>query len=184
MAPFLVCAMKRVSLIKCHKININTFSSSDEDVTVLIRAVTESDADMVVFVGTSHKKLIELLDAETTVFRFPTVTIMKDVNPNVSLRLDTNIVEVEEGDGYILTETYAVKGQVKNRNVFGTWSESGGLSVESPNVCERRQDLGGVQLRDAIMSYAKLTKLHFDTNENIIGTGGVYQVRRIIIQLI
>ena len=171
-------------MIKCHKININTFSSSDEDVTVLVKAVSESDADMVVFVGTSHKKLIELLDAETTVFRFPTVTIMKDVNPNVSLRLDTNIVEVEEGDGYILTETYAVKGQVKNRNVFGTWSESGGLSVESPNVCERRQDLGGVQLRDAIMSYAKLTKLHFDTNENIIGTGGVYQVRRIIIQLI
>ena len=71
-------------------------------------------------------------------------------------------------------------GNAKNRNVFGTWSESGGLSVESPNVCERRKDLGDVQLRDAIMPYAKLTKLYFDTNENIIGTGGVYQVIRII----
>ena len=144
----------------------------------LTKSVAESDADTIVFVGTSHRRLIELLDAETRVFRFPTVTAMKDVNPNISLRLDTNIVEVEEGDGYILTETYAVKGQVKKSNIFGTWSESGGLSVENPNVCERRRDFGGVNLRDAIMPYAKLTKLYLDTNENIIGTGGVYQVRR------
>lgn len=147
----------------------------------LVEAVADSSADLVVFVGTSHTKLIELLDAETAVFRLPIVTIMKDVNPNVSLRLDTNIVEVEENDGHhLLRETYAVKGQVKNRIIFGTWSDSGGLTIENQNVCERRQDLGGVQLRDAIMPYAKLTKLYFDNNENLINTGGVYQVSIII----
>ena len=153
---------------------------SDEDMNMLVKAVAESDADMLVFVGQSHKKLIELLDAETTVFRFPRVTIVKDVNPNISLRLDTNLVEIEERDMYLLRESYAVKKQFKSRNLFGTWSQSGGLSVEIPNVCERRGDLGGVNLRDAIMPYAKLTKLYFDANENVIGTGGVYQVRRII----
>ena len=147
------------------------------DMTELKTAVADSNVHMVVFVGSSHTKLIELLNAETAVFRFPIVTIMKDVNPNVSLHLDTNIVEVEEGDGYLLRETYAVKGLVKYRNAFGTWSERGGLFVENPNVCERRRDLGGVQLWDAIMPYAKLTKLYFDSNRNIIGTGGVYQVR-------
>ena len=144
--------------------------------TVLIKVVTESDADVIVFVGTNHLNLIKSLDSKTTVFKYPRVTIMKDVKPNVSLHLDTNIVEVEEGNGYLLLrETYAVKGQVKHRVLFGNWSESGGLLVDSPNVCERRQDLGGVNLRDSIMPYAKLTKLFFDNEGKIIATGGVYQ---------
>ena len=159
-------------------LGVSTLFSPDEDLTALIKAVTESDADVIVFVGTNHLNLIRLLDIETNVFKYPKVTIMKDANPNVSLHLDTNIVEVEEGSGYlILKETYAVKGQVKHRVLLGNWSESGGLHVESLNVCERRKDLGGVNLRDALMPYAKLTKLYFDNDGNIIATGGVYQAR-------
>ena len=141
--------MKRVSLTKGYKTDVTNNElnySSDQDMTILVKAVAESDANMVVFVGNSHNKLIQLLDTETTVFRFPKVTIMKDVKPNISLRLDTNIVEIEEGDGYLLRETYAIKGQFKRRNFFGTWSPSDGLSVEIPNVCERRENLGGVVL--------------------------------------
>ena len=78
LTPSLVYAMKRVSLIKGYKTDVTNNGlkySSDQDMTILVKAVAESDANMVVFVGNSHNKLIQLLDTETTVFRFPKVTI-------------------------------------------------------------------------------------------------------------
>ena len=95
-----------------------------------------------------------------------------------ALRLDTNIVSVEQNGGpddYLLKDIYSIKKGPQMRKEFGTWSKEAGLSVKVLNVYERRQNLGGIQLRDAILPYAKITKPNFDKNDNVIGSGGVFQ---------
>ena len=151
---------------------------SDEDMTEIINVVKGSSADIIVFAGAHPTRLIKLLDQETPVFRLPQVTIMNIPNPNVRLRLDTSIVQIEENgasDAYLLTESYSVKNGSAKINVYGYWSKNEGLSVKDPNLNERRRNLGGIQLRDAIMPYAKLTKIYLDSDGNIKSTGGVYQ---------
>ena len=111
--------------------------------------------------------------------RLPLVTIMTSgVSDDVNLRLDTNIVSVEHSgspDDYLLKETYSIKSGPKISQIIGTWSRSGGLAVKILNVYERRQNLGGIQLRDAILPYAKITKPHFDSNYKVLESGGVFQ---------
>ena len=135
--------------------------------------------DLVVFLSTNHSKLIDTLDKETTVFRLPLITIMMgDNTESVDLRLDTNIVSIEQDpgpDNYLLRDIYSIKKGPKMSRKFGTWSRDAGLSVKIMNVYERRQNLGGIQLRDAILPYAKITKPNFDKNDYVIGSGGVFQ---------
>ena len=147
--------------------------------TEVVDNVKKSNADLVVFLGTNHATLIDILDRETAVFRLPLVTIMmSDIPDSIDLRLDTNILRLEQNEisnGYQLREIYSVMKGPKITRVIGTWSTSAGLSVEIFNVYERRQDLGGIQLRDALLPYAKITKPYFDGDDNVIRTGGVFQ---------
>ena len=152
---------------------------SDEEMTEILDNVKKSNVDLIVFLGTNHTRLIKILDRETALFRLPLVTIMVNgASVNVNLRLDTNIVSFEQSGGpdkYLLTETYSIKNGPKLSQVIGTWSRSNGLAVSILNVYERRQNLGGIQLRDAILPYAKITKPHFDSNYKVTGSGGVFQ---------
>ena len=141
--------------------------------------VKKSNAEVVVFVGTNHGKLIDTLDRDTAVFRLPLVTItMGDISDSIDLRLDTNILIIEQNDNsddYQLKEVYSIKNGPKIKRVIGTWSPRAGLSVQTLNVYERRQNLGGIQLRDALLPYAKITKPYYDQYENVIRTGGAFQ---------
>ena len=145
----------------------------------IVKNIKNSNMDLVVFLSTNHSKLIDMLDKETTVFRLPLITIMMgDNTESVDLRLDTNIVSIEQDpgpDNYLLRDIYSIKKGPKMSRKFGTWSRDAGLSVKILNVYERRQNLGGIQLRDAILPYAKITKPNFDKNDNVIGSGGVFQ---------
>ena len=144
-----------------------------------MKNVTNSNTDLIVFLGNNHSKLIDTLDKKTAVFRPPLVTIMMgDNTESVDLRLDTNIVSIEqngESDNYLLKDIYSIKKGPKLSREFGTWSRDAGLSVKMLNVYERRQNLGGIQLRDAILPYAKITKPKFDKNNKVIESGGVFQ---------
>ena len=141
--------------------------------------VKKSNAEVVVFVGTNHGKLIDTLDRDTAVFRLPLVTItMGDISDSIDLRLDTNILIIEQNDNsddYQLKEVYSIKNGPKIKRVIGTWLPRAGLSVQTLNVYERRQNLGGIQLRDALLPYAKITKPYYDQYENVIRTGGAFQ---------
>lgn len=152
---------------------------SDHDMTEVVDRVKKSDTDLVVILGTKHARLINMLDRETAVFRLPLVTIMiSDISDSIDLRLDTNILIIEQSDnsdGYQLKEIYAIKKGKKIKRVIGSWSRSSGLSMEVLNVYERRQNLGGIQLRDAILPYAKISKPYFDQDNHVIRTGGVFQ---------
>ena len=144
-----------------------------------MRSVKDSNQDLVVFLGTNHTNLITTLDKETYVFRLPLVTIiMGDITDMINLRLDTNIVSIEhnsETNGYLLKDIYSIKKGPKVSKEFGTWSIDAGLTVKTLNVHERRQNLGGIQLRDALLPYAKITKPTFDQNDQVIESGGVFQ---------
>ena len=145
----------------------------------IVRNVKSSNQDVVVFMGSHYSKLIRALDNETDVFKLPLVTIMMSGNADhVDLRLDTNVVSIEENknpDDYILRDIYSIKRGPKLSKVFGTWSNGAGLSVKTSNIYERRQNLGGIKLRDAILPYAKITKPNYDQNDRVIDSGGVFQ---------
>ena len=146
----------------------------------IISGVKYSDADIIIFLGTNHTKLIQKLDLETNVFRLPMAAIMTydDAAVNISLHLDTNIVSVEESnysDNYILREMYSIKKGPRISNIYGNWSEDDGLSVSMANVHERRKNLGGIELRDAILPYTKITQPITDQNGNVVDSKGVFQ---------
>ena len=145
----------------------------------IVKNVKDSNTDLIIFLSTNHTNLIETLDKETAVFRPPLVTIMMgDNTDSVDLRLDTNIVSIEHNGGpnkYLLKDIYSIKKGPELSREFGTWSRDAGLSVKMLNVYERRQNLGGIQLRDGILPYAKITKPNFDKNNKVIESGGVFQ---------
>ena len=60
---------------------------------------------------------------------------------------------------------------------FGSWSPKTGLSIKTSNVLERGQNLNGVELRDSVLPYAKISKPVYDGNGNVIKSGGIFQVR-------
>ena len=152
---------------------------SDQDLSDIVRNVKTSNQDVVVFMGSNYSKLIRTLDNETDVFKLPLVTIMMSGNADyVDLRLDTNVVSIEENnspENYILRDIYSIKRGPKLSKVFGTWSNGAGLTVKTSNIYERRQNLGGISLRDAILPYAKITKPNYDHNDRVIDSGGVFQ---------
>ena len=154
---------------------------SDDAIDLVISGVKSSEADMIVFLGTKHARLIQMLDKESSVFRLPMAAIMANEDvaaSNVSLHLDTSIVTIEESggsDNYILREIYSILKGPKITSIFGNWSKNGGLSVNTANVYERRKNLGGIELRDAILPYTKITKLITDNNGNVVDSGGVFQ---------
>ena len=155
-----------------------TLSISDDAIDHLISGVKSFDAGVIVFLGAEHTKLIQMLDMESNIFRLPKVAIMANVTANVSLRLDTNIVTVEDSgdpDQYILKEIYSIKKGPQISNIFGTWSKNGGLTVSTANVHERRKNLGGIELRDAILPYTKITQPIKDNNGNVVDSGGAFQ---------
>ena len=55
------------------------------------------DIDIAVFLGTNHIKLIKILNNQTNIFKLPyTTLITKSETGNIALRLDTNVVAIDE----------------------------------------------------------------------------------------
>ena len=55
------------------------------------------DIDLAVFLGTNHTKLMKMLNNKTQIFKLPyTTLIQKSEIGNIDLRLDTNVVAIEE----------------------------------------------------------------------------------------
>ena len=55
------------------------------------------DIDIAVFLGTNHIKLIKILNNQTNIFKLPyTTLITKAETGYIELRLDTNVVAIDE----------------------------------------------------------------------------------------
>ena len=154
-------------------------SFPEQDMTEIVENIMNSNVELIVFMGNNHGKLIDILDRDTAVFRLPLVTIMMDdVSDRLDLRLDTNILIIDQNDNtdnYQVKEVYSVKKGPKITRVVGNWSMRARFSLENLNVYERRQNLGGIQLRDALLPYAKITKPYYDQDDYVIRSGGVFQ---------
>ena len=146
----------------------------------LINGVKYSEADLIVLLGSGHTALIQMLAMKSNVFRLPMTAVMtnEDGATNFPLHLDTNIVTIQENGGsenYVLREIYSIKRGPKITSVIGNWSKDGGLDLVSVNLHERRKNLGGTELRDAILPYTKITQPVTDNNNNLVDSGGVFQ---------
>ena len=77
---------------------------------------------------------------------------------------------------YLLGESYAIKrGPIINRT-FGSWSHKTGLTIKTPNILERRKNLNGVEIRDSVLPYSKISQPKYDSEGNVISSGGIFQV--------
>ena len=57
----------------------------------------DADIDLAVFLGTNHIKLMKMLNNKTNIFKIPyTTLISKAEMGNIDLRLDTNVVSIDE----------------------------------------------------------------------------------------
>ncbi len=86
------------------------------------------------------------------------------------LRLDSNWITFKEGEGnrVQLREHFRVKGGRSMGAVLGSWThQSGGLVVRrSPEVWERRSDLGGAVLTNTVLSWFPLSDLGPDGTQD------------------
>ena len=51
-----------------------------------------------------------------------------------------------------------------------------GLTIKTPNLLDRRENLNGIVMRDSVLPYAKISKPVYDHKGNVIKSGGVFQV--------
>ena len=73
--------------------------SSGQDLHELVEVVNnrDMDIDITIFMGTDHRHLMKILDNRTGIFRFPRTTLIaKPQMGEIALRLDTNVVTVDE----------------------------------------------------------------------------------------
>ncbi len=97
---------------------------------------------------------------------------------NLHLRLDTNVVIYEEtmnGDGFNLSDIYAIKSRPQIKEQIGTWHNSAGLKVPVPNVLERRTNLGGVTLKNTILPFSVACVVTYDNDGNVFNSTGFLQ---------
>ena len=68
-----------------------------------------ADIDLAIFLGTNHIKLQKLLNNKTNIFKLPYTTLMpKSEMGSIDLRLDTNVVTIDE-----FRESY-----LQNRHIY------------------------------------------------------------------
>ncbi len=97
---------------------------------------------------------------------------------NIPLRLDTNIVIIEEATndgGFILSDIYAIKSGPPIKKQIGTWDHANRLKLAFPNVLERRTDLGGVTLKNTILPYSVACMVTYDDKGNVVNSTGFLQ---------
>ena len=77
---------------------------------------------------------------------------------------------------YILEESYAIKKGPTINSAIGSWSNKTGLTIKTPELLERRGNLNGVEIRDSVLPYSKISQPQYDSEGNVNGTGGIFQV--------
>ena len=132
------------------------------------------DLTMAVFLDNGHHKLLNLLINEMELFQKGMTGLLSEAdaiaNTNFTLALDSRLYLYKlKGKLINLKEMYGI-----NRNKIvqeiGTWSEDKGLSIMTTNMWERRNNLYGMQIRVATISYPLLHELHYDES-GVYGKG-------------
>lgn len=83
-----------------------------------------------------------------------------DYFQQISLRLDDYIIMYETNENQTdLMEVYAIKSGPVINEKFGTWSADSGINVSQPNPFERRKNLRGAVLTNALQTWSPFSVL-------------------------
>jgi hypothetical protein len=138
------------------------------------------DHDAIFFTGLGDSLLVSSLSLTGSDFfskhNHPTFV---EWNPmqTLTLQLDTNIIfyEPHDNEEYKLYEQYSIMGGPPITNKIGTWDKSGGLCLSKLNMWERRSDLQGTRLRNAVVTWPHLTDLIYNDLKELVGSKGLFQ---------
>ena len=153
-------------------------SSNFNEVLNTIREMkTDDETELIVFIGSDHGDLLQLLDDETDIFHSGVKSIIQR-HPAVqfNFRLDTNIIFCKnEGSSVELSESYAIKKGPVITQQIGNWTSSSGLRISSPVLWERRSNLLKTQLIDTILAYSIVTQFSHNQQGDIEEQKGIFQ---------
>ena len=154
-----------------------TYGSPNLRDALNIIRLMQDETELLVFIGSDHSDLLQLLDDETEIFHSEVKSIMV-VHSGVhfNLRLDTNIIFCKaEGTSNELSEQYAIKKGAVITQHIGSWTSSSGLQITSPVLWERRSDLKKTQLIDTILRFGVVTRFSQNEEGDITDKEGIFQ---------
>ena len=137
----------------------------------------QADIEVLVFIGSDHADLLQLLVNRTAIFHSKVMSVMES-HPTVlfNLRLDTNVVFCKkEKNSLRLYESYAIKRGPTMTQDIGYWSAESGIQVDAPILWERRSNLMNTQLLDTILPYSIVTQFKHDEEGEIVEKTGIFQ---------
>ena len=151
-------------------------STGAESAMEYIRSI-QDEIDLLIFVGSDHAELLQLLDNYTDIFHSKVMSVM-EVHPTTKLnfRLDTNIAFCKnERDSLAIFDIYAIKRNPTITQKYGRWNISSGLQIDAPMVWERRSNLMNTELIDTILPYAIVTRFGQSNEGDIMNKSGIFQ---------
>jgi hypothetical protein len=91
-----------------------------------------------------------------------------------SLQLNSRLFLYEEdGDGFNILEKYAIKsGPVITQNV-ASWTLEAGLKIPNPSIWERRANLRGTIILDALLEFSVFNQVHLGATGELLGVSGI-----------
>ena len=126
---------------------------------------TEGYAAPLLFSDGNHSSLISSLNATFFVMGGPVFMGVQHSSNVAHLRLDNNIIFIEEREMEIeLLEKYMVGNDKLISSQVGSWSMGKSLNITAVSVFERRDNLHGITLRNGIMSWKPLIDYIKDDN--------------------
>ena len=159
-------------------------ASIGETVEAIVDLVESESADMVYFAATAgHMELAHYLAEHTGVFQSRTASIFlpagdfKDTidERELGLRLDSKVYFYDlfdNGTGADIEEGYYIKSKVRVRRTVGRWTGGSKVSLDVQfNIWERRADLKGVELVNAVMPLSILTIVDCDSSKPLRVSG-------------
>jgi hypothetical protein len=86
---------------------------------------------------------------------------------NLTLRLDSLLFLYKADEmGFGVYEAYSIKNRPVKIQNFCRWEPGSGLSVPVPNLWDRRKDLGGIEIRNAVLDWHDLFNVGTDGSQS------------------
>ena len=160
-------------------IRYTTNKDEEEVYHDLQKVVHSGDLTMIVFLDNGHQKLLEFLINDLQLFEKGLMVLISEADVqtglNLTIRLDTQLyLYTSNGNTIALKEMYAVRREIKVQTI-GTWKQNTGLTTTTSNIWERRNNLEGMVIRVATISWPLLQELQYDeSGESIIRGSGLF----------
>ncbi len=107
----------------------------------LIQLQEDLDHNTVFFVGDGYEDLIRSLDSKNFFHSTTTSLLWKREKLSLGvLRLDSSVLFYSgtENGGFVIEESYSVKGGPPKQQKVGEWNKDSGLDIPIRNVWDRR----------------------------------------------